>query len=332
MFCASLRRVAIGLAQPRHLDALFLAFAASPGAGRGPGGGAFASGGRRFRLRRLGPGLAGAPVFCASAAAITSSLVSRPSLPVPLDLRRIDMMFEHRAAHRRGQGRDVILVVLPAATSGSATGACSSPRSAGVSPGAGGIGRRRGCRCAPEPRQPPSPLSSIRAITAPTATVSPSLDQLLGQHSGDRRRHFDADLVGLEAGDRLVRRDRFARLLEPLGKRSFGDRFPERGDLDVRGHVLSLFRGDAPSASALAAMAERGGDQGRLLGGVALGKAGRGRRAGVAAGILRAHALEARLRQALLEQCPRRSSRRRCSSALPAPRPAPPAWASPSAA
>ncbi len=49
-------------------------------------------------------------------------------------------------------------------------------------------------------------------------------------------------------------------------------------------------------------MAQSPGDQGRLLGSVPLGKAGGGRRGGVAAGILRAHAGKASFREARLEQ------------------------------
>ena len=116
------------------------------------------------------------------------------------------------------------------------------------------------------------------------------LDQLLGEHAGDRRRHLDRDLVGLEAGDRLVGGDRVAGLLQPLGERAFGDRFAERGNLNVSGHDDSFIRAGAGASSRLAAMPERAGDQGRLLGRVALGEAGGRRGGGVAAGIVRPHA------------------------------------------
>jgi hypothetical protein len=42
------------------------------------------------------------------------------------------------------------------------------------------------------------------AITAPTATLSPVLGDVRAHHTGDRRGHFDRDLVGFQAGDRLV--------------------------------------------------------------------------------------------------------------------------------
>ena len=68
-----------GLAQPRHLDAFFARSPATAGAVRPAAqrcGAARAS-------PRPGPGLRRARRFFDSAAAITSSLVSRPSLPVP---------------------------------------------------------------------------------------------------------------------------------------------------------------------------------------------------------------------------------------------------------
>ena len=77
VFCASLRRRGDGLAQPGHPHPFLAALAGVPAAG--PDGGAArrgggAGGGRRERRR----------AFFAAAAASTSSLVSRPSLPVPL--------------------------------------------------------------------------------------------------------------------------------------------------------------------------------------------------------------------------------------------------------
>ena len=48
---------------------------------------------------------------------------------------------------------------------------------------------------------------------------------------------FDRDLVGLEAGDGLIERHRFAGLLEPLADGGFTDRFAEGGNFDFRGHV-----------------------------------------------------------------------------------------------
>ena len=82
------------------------------------------------------------------------------------------MIFEHRAAHRRRQGRDVIVILLRRrARSRRRAAPESRPRRQGWSSrpqrpraGAGGAGAAAAF-----------PLSSTRAITAPTATVSPAL-------------------------------------------------------------------------------------------------------------------------------------------------------------
>ena len=318
VFCASLRRVAIGLAEPRHLDALFAPLARARaalagGAELGCGGaGAFACGaGRRggAALLRLG---GGEHVVLGQAAVLAGAL----------DLRRVDMILEHRAAHRRRQGRDRSSLRRP--RRGRRLGRMSSPRSAGVSPAPAGLVvaargglRRRGSRRAAVAS------SSIRAITAPTATVSPSLTSCSVSTPGDRRRHFDADLVGLEAGDRLVGRDRLAGLLQPLRERAFGDRFPERRDLDVSGHRSSLYcRRDCagaaarllwPSAAAIKAACSAAWRLARPVAGEAL--ASRPAYCG-------RMPLEARPRRGSVRADPRRSARRRCSSAPPAPRPA----------
>jgi hypothetical protein len=184
VFCASLRRFAIGLAQARHADALFLA----AGSRRRPAGRAAVCGRlspRRARARGgCGLGGGGEHVVLGQAAVLAGAL----------DGRRIDAVLEHRAAHRRRQR----LRAIP-----SPAGARAARRGAGAA-------RRRERRCGGyDPRlggarAASAPPASIVAITAPTATVSPSLTTLLAHHAGDRRRHFDRDLVGLEAGDRLV--------------------------------------------------------------------------------------------------------------------------------
>ena len=196
--------------------------------------------------------------------------------------------------------------------------AVESPFSAGVSPAPAGlvVGLGRSDRGSGGAAPAVAP-SSIRAIDRADRDVVAFLDQLLGQHARDRRGHLDADLVGLEAGDRLVGLHRFAGLLQPLGERAFGDRFPERRDLDVGGHALPLLRRDRVRCAA--AMAERRGNQGRLLGRVPLGEPGRrrsGRRRGPHSG---PHAGKpASARHCSIEA--RRRTRRRCSTALPAPR------------
>jgi hypothetical protein len=68
-------------------------------------------------------------------------------------------------------------------------------------------------------RQPVRHLpSSIIAITAPTLTVSPSLTKLRAHHAGGRRRHFDRNLVGFKAGDRLVERQPLRPAFSAIGR------------------------------------------------------------------------------------------------------------------
>ena len=63
----------------------------------------------------------------------------------------------------------------------------------------------------------------------------------LGQHAGGRRRHLDRHLVGLELDQRLVDRDRIARLLEPFADRRLGDGFAERGNADFSHDLVHLY-------------------------------------------------------------------------------------------
>ena len=62
--------------------------------------------------------------------------------------------------------------------------------------------------------------------------------ELLAHHARNRRRHLDRDLVGFEAGDRLVERNRFAGLFQPFADRRFGDAFTQGGDFDFGAHLL----------------------------------------------------------------------------------------------
>ena len=59
------------------------------------------------------------------------------------------------------------------------------------------------------------------------------LDADLGERSGHRRRHLGVDLVGRHLEERLVLGDRVTDRFEPLGDRSFGDRFAELRERDV---------------------------------------------------------------------------------------------------
>ena len=218
------------LAKPRHLDPFFL-----PVPRRRPGP-------RRRRhdasveqkaSPALGPGLRRGTALLRFRRRDYVVLGQPPVLAGSPDLRRVDMIFEDGAADGRRQGRDVVVFLLRHRRRGIALQRRSLPC-------AGGVGRRLG-RSDRRSRR----CRRRRAFVDPgdrraDRDIVAFLDQLLGQHARDRRGHLDADLVGLEAGDRLVLGDRFAGLLEPLGKRAFGDRFPERGDLDVGCHS-SLF-------------------------------------------------------------------------------------------
>ena len=236
------------LAKPRHLDALF-AFSRSPakaGAQEAepllPGqlalsppapGPRPAPGNRFLRLGRRDHVVLGQAAVLAGAP----------------DAGRVDMMFEDRAAHRGGQGGHGRVLRRPVGVRDLRRMIVAAQRRRFARAGRVG-GRVRGglrrCR-----RSRGRAFVDPRDHRADRDSVA-FLDELLGQHARDRRRHFDADLVGLEAGDRLVFGDRLARLLQPLRERAFGDRFPERRDLDVSGHSGSLLRraGDCRAAMA----------------------------------------------------------------------------------
>ncbi len=149
--------------------------------------------GERAAARAAG---AGRPAACrALAAASTSSLVRRPSLPVPLDRRRIetDARAPRGAPAGRGSARALSSSPAGSAVRGQACGSGAARRRRRRSPGPGGVARRAAARL---------PRSS--RCTAPTSTVSPTFTMLVAHHARDGRRHVDGDLVGFQAGDRLV--------------------------------------------------------------------------------------------------------------------------------
>ena len=239
-----------GLAQARHADALLAPF---PGGGRGPGLGLRVSrlrSRRCFRLRRLGPGLRRGTLPCPSAAARTSSLVRRPSLPVPLifDGSRWCSSTIRRTAGDR--------VRCGPSSSSSAAGAAGASLAPTFSPGPFGLtGVDSGSSALAAGALRRRPRSGDHRADRDSVA---DRDQLLAHRAGGGRVDLDRDLVGLEAGDRLVRRDRLAGLLEPLAERRLGDRFAQRRDFDVGRHAssLSVARAAAllwPSASAIKA-------------------------------------------------------------------------------
>ena len=80
-----------------------------------------------------------------------------------------------------------------------------------------------------------APAGAMRASTVPTSTVSPSWHEDLGEDALAGARHLGVDLVGRDLEQRLVARDRLARLLEPLRDRALGD-----GHAHLRHHDLGL--------------------------------------------------------------------------------------------
>ena len=167
------------------------------------------------------------------------------------------MIFEHRAAHRRRQGRCM-------SSSGVGNGACSSPRSSGFSPAPGGLvvffgglGWRRGRRRGP-------PASIDPRMTAPTATVSPAATccSPITPATGD----------GTSTRPCRFRGWRSPRPPRPLRRASSAIRraLPSVIDSPSAGTLTSVamvpYLTPPPRVAALAAMTERLGNQGRLFG------------------------------------------------------------------
>ncbi len=151
-----------------------------------------------------------------SIAASMSPLVTRPSLPVPgtVDASSPDSVESLRTDGASGAS-ETLAAGLAAAASGSRLG-------------------RRGCgrRCGRFCRRRRSfigagaflDLAEHRADGDGLAVLGGDL----AEHAGGRRRHLDCHFVGLELDQRLVDRDRIARLLEPFADGRLGHRFPER--------------------------------------------------------------------------------------------------------
>ena len=204
-------------------------------------------------------------------------------MPVPLILRRIETMLEHRPAHRRRERR--IGHRRPSAAAGSAH--ARSPRSAGVSPAPAGLASRRaGGRCAGcRRRRQQSRSRSIRAITAPTATVSPTLTSCspITPATGEGTSTATLSVSRLAIGSSAATGSPGCFSHSPSVASVIDS--PERGNFDFGRHRCSLYCRGVPRRlpAAGAAMAERVGDQRRLLGRVPLGEAGRGRGRGGAA-------------------------------------------------
>ena len=64
--------------------------------------------------------------------------------------------------------------------------------------------------------------------------------QLRRQNAGSRGADIDGDLVGLQTDDRLIERNRFAGLFEPLANGGLGNRFTQGGNFDFLCHLAGL--------------------------------------------------------------------------------------------
>ena len=206
-----------GLAQPRHLHALLARGVV------GRRGRAHLHGGGRLRDRRRRRGGAldrRQHVALGDAAVLAGAR----------DGRGIDAAFGRELAHRRRERH--VGPTLSARRRPWAVRAAAAPRprrrsgSPSRSSGRAGRSARRavgGGRAR---------AFLIWPSSAPTATVSPSLAAIVAQHAGGRRRHLDRHLVGFELDQRLVDRDRIARLLEPLADGRLGHELAERRHAD----------------------------------------------------------------------------------------------------
>src|SRR5215218_1567480 len=241
------------------------------------------------------------PPCCAWAAARTSSLVRRPSLPVPLILLGSTWC---SSTARRTAGESV--VIASPSPLGAGSGACSVPRSCGFSPAPAGLVVASAASLAGDEAGGASAaaavtFSSMRAMTAPTATVSPSLTSvsLSTPADGDGTSTLTLSVSSVAMGSS-------AATASP-GFFSHCASVPSVIDSPSAGTATSvamavlLLGGDGRALDA-AAMAKSRSNQVRLLRGVAFGQARCGRSRGLAARIDRPHAREPGVREAPLQQ------------------------------
>jgi len=183
-----------GQAQAGHLDAFFAALALRGGFDRLSLSGRSSCGRSRrggFRLCR------GDHVFLGQAAVLAGAL----------DAGGVDPGFEHRAAHCGGE------------RGGGIAGRWRFGFGHGVRGGRDGRVLALGHRLGPGGGRAVLDRRDHRA----DRDIIADLGDLLAHHPGNSRGDFDRDLVGLQTGDRLVERNRFAGLLEPFADGRFGD-------------------------------------------------------------------------------------------------------------
>ena len=214
VFCASLRRLAM-VRRSRVMRTRSSRSARE----RGPAGTA-----------GLAAGAVGAGID--ERAAITSALVARPSLPVGWIADGVHAGLLDQLAGGRTRGGDV----------GVGRGGRGNRRRARRRRRCG-LRRSRG-RCSGRLRR-----SSARGARRTGLDVAQHaadldggafLDGKIDHGTGHRGIHLDGDLVGLQLAQRLVDGDGIARLDQPLGDGRLGDRFAQRGDLDLDSHYQTL--------------------------------------------------------------------------------------------
>ena len=140
----------------------------------------------------------------------TSSFITRPSRPLPLDRAGVDALVGHQLL-RRGR---VLDVALHGRRGGRGRGRSRGLLARGGAGGGGGAAADAAERAA-----------GLHGLALPGVD--------LGERAAGRRRHLDRDLVGLELAEHLVLGHRVADLLEPGRDRRLGDALAERRHRDL---------------------------------------------------------------------------------------------------
>ncbi len=167
-----------------------------------------------------GAAATGAGAGAAEAAATTSSLVMRPSLPVPLIVAGSTPC---SSTARRTEGDRA-----------------AGPSSAGAAAGGDGGGSSGSGQAQPGVLRRERPARVDRRDHRADLDGVADLHGLLAHDAGDGRRHLYRDLVGFQAGDRFIDGHGIAGLLQPFAERCLGDRFAQHGHFDFGCHRIFL--------------------------------------------------------------------------------------------
>ena len=120
-----------------------------------------------------------------------------------------------------------------ARASASASSSMPGLSGAGAAAGCDGAAARTCCTLTAPPRAPARPEVSTRRTTSPTLTFLPGRDADLLHGAGDRRRHFDGGLVGLQFEHRLFALDAVADLHQHVNDVAAGDVLAEFGQREL---------------------------------------------------------------------------------------------------